>query len=73
MAVSYTVRNATTTNSVGHSYQGATQTYSATRWYTSFDLSAWDEASSGTWNGPTADGSLSVSWVEGDTPPNIQV
>ena len=73
MAVSYTVRNATATNSIGHSYTTASGgTYSATRWYTSVDLSAWDEASSGTWNGPTADGSIALGWIEGDTPPTLQ-
>ena len=72
MTVTYTVRNATTTNSIGHSYQVSTTTYSATRWYTSFDLSGWDEASSANFNGPTADGSISCTWVEGDDPPDMQ-
>ena len=72
MAVSYTIRNATTTNSAGHSYNGGTFTYSVTRYWNRFDLSGWDGNSSANYNGTTEDGSIAVGWVEGDTPPVMQ-
>jgi len=73
MAVTYTVRTATATNNIGHSYTTASGgTYTASRWYTSVDLSAWNEASSGTWNGPTADGTIALGWLEGDATPGLQ-
>lgn len=72
MAVTYTYRLATTTNAVGHSYVAATQTYSVTRYWNAFDLSGWDEASSANFNGTTNDGTITVTWVEGDEPPTMQ-
>jgi hypothetical protein len=72
MAVTYTIRQGTTTNAVGHSYVSSTQTYSATRYYNRFDLTGWDEASSANFNGTTEDGTITVTWVEGDTPPDMQ-
>lgn len=66
MAISYVVRNATTTNGAGHSYGTV---YSSSRWFTSFDLSGWDEVSSANFNGPTADGTIACSWALDDDPP----
>jgi hypothetical protein len=68
MAVTYTVRNATVTNSAGHSYG---VTHSVARFYTSFDLSGWDEASSANFNGPTADGTILLGFSDGDPIPDI--
>lgn len=68
MAVSFTTRPNTTTNAIGHTYQGGTQTYSSNRFFTSFDVTGWDEISSTNINGPTADGSITRTWVEGDDP-----
>lgn len=68
MAVSFTVRGATTTNLIGHGYVAGTDTYSGNRYFTSFDLTGWDEASSANFNGPTADGSITRTWTGVDDP-----
>lgn len=59
MAISWTVRAATATGAIGHSYNssGGTDTYSNTRFYTSFDLTAYADADTVIY-GPTADGTL---------------
>lgn len=72
MAVSYTIRQGTPTNAVGHSHVAATSTYSAIRYWNRFDLTGWDEASSANFNGTTEDGTITVGWVDGDTPPAMQ-
>jgi hypothetical protein len=64
VGTTWLLRNATVTNVVGHSYQLLTaptpdeEAYGDTRFFTSFDLSGWDEVSDATFNGPTADGSI---------------
>lgn len=59
MAFTWTVRNATTTGVIGHSYTAGSpnDTYANTRFYTSFDLTAYADADIVLY-GPTADGSL---------------
>jgi hypothetical protein len=71
MAVTYTIRQATTTNVVNHQYVTATSTYQVTRYFNRFDLTGWDEASSANFNGTTEDGSILVSWLEADIPPTL--
>ena len=69
MALSFIKRDATTTNSVGHSYNAGV--YTSTRFDSDADLSAWDGVSSINKNGTTADGSIVATWSEGDTLPEI--
>ena len=59
MAFTWTVRNATTTGSIGHSFVAGSpfDTYGNSRFYTSFDLTTYADADI-TIYGPTADGSL---------------
>jgi hypothetical protein len=71
MAVTYIIRQATTTNTTSHQFIVATSTYQVGRYFNRFDLTAWDEASSANFNGTTEDGSILVSWLEADTPPDM--
>lgn len=59
MSFTYTLRNATTTNTVSHSKttSGGNDIYAFGRFFTSFDLTAYSGASVNI-NGPTADGTL---------------
>jgi hypothetical protein len=69
MAVTYTIRNATTTNTAGHGYTtNSGGTWSVSRYYNRFDLTGWDEASSANFNGTTEDGTIVLGWVSGDDP-----
>lgn len=67
----YTLRNATTTNTVSRSYTSGVvnDTYARGRFYTSFDLTA--VSSPANVNGPTADGTIIETYTvpHGD-PPN---
>ena len=65
MAVSWTVRSATTTNSFGYDWVEATQLHSVTRYFNWADFSSWDGVSSINVQGTTADGTITVNWTEG--------
>lgn len=74
IGVVHTVRNATATNTIGHSYALNTtptpdeETYSDTRYYNSYDLSG--GLTAGNYNGVTADGSITraETVAYGDSP-----
>jgi len=72
MAVSYTIRQLTTTNNVSHQYVVATDTYQVARWFSRWDLTGWDGASSANFNGTTEDGTILVGWTTEDTPPETK-
>jgi len=59
MATTWLVRNATATGAIGHSFNssGGTDTYGNSRFFTSFDLTAYSDADVVIY-GPTADGTL---------------
>jgi hypothetical protein len=78
IGVTWLLRNAIATNVCGHSYQLLTapipdeEAYGDTRFFTSFDMSGWDETSSTNINGPTADGTITRTdtvVVDGDYTP----
>jgi hypothetical protein len=74
MSFAYTLRNATTTNTVGAngSTVGSNDIYANTRFFTSFDLTTYSNASINI-NGPTADGSIiRTETVPTGTPPEVQ-
>lgn len=64
VGTTWLLRNATTTNNVGHSYTLNTipivdeESYGNSRYYNSFNLSTWDETNSTTLQGVTADGMI---------------
>ena len=72
MAVTWTIRQGTTTNTVSHQYVIATDTYQVGRYYNRFDLTGWDEASSANFNGTTEDGTILVGYTSADEPPTMQ-
>lgn len=65
----YTVRNTTTTNSTGYSWNSVSQLHSVSRYFNYNDLSSWDGVSSITQNGVSADGTILVNWNEGQPIP----
>ena len=71
MSFTWLIRNATTTNAIGHSYAAGSpnDTYGNTRFYTSFNLSSYADADTVIY-GPTADGSITrtETVLAGDPP-----
>jgi hypothetical protein len=77
VGTTWLLRNATTTNTVGHSYQYLTaptpdeEAFGFVRYFQRFDMTAWDETNSTTLQGVTADGSITmtVTIIAGDVTP----
>lgn len=78
VGTTFLVRNATVTNVVGHSYVYNSaptpdeEAFGFTRYYNKFDLSSWDGVSNATFQGETADGSITktVTIIAGDVNPS---
>ena len=64
IGVTWLLRNATTTNTVGHSYSLNTvpipdeEAYGDTRYFNSHDTTGWDGSTETDYQGVTADGSI---------------
>lgn len=69
IGVTFTLRNATTTNTVSHNYSYNSspnpdeETYTYTRYFNSHDTTGWDGVTETNYQGTTADGSI----VKADT------
>jgi len=63
---SYIKRDTTTTNLIGHSFTEP-ETFSSTRFFTSFDLTTYVGGSQNL-NGPAADGSITATYGLEDPP-----
>lgn len=78
VGVVWTVRTGTVTNSIGHAYSLNTvpivdeETFSSTRYWNKADLTSWDGVSATTFQGETADGSVTraETILAGGTPSN---
>jgi hypothetical protein len=69
----YTVRNLTTTNTCGGGYVAGTTINTVARWFTSIDLTGQDIEATANFNGVSADGTILLSWLDGEpTPPDLQ-